>query len=739
MARTAVLGFPRIGPDRELKHALEAFWVGKITEAELDSAGCDLRALHIRAGLDRDIDVLPVGDFTLYDHVLDTAELVGITAERHRDSDTKALSRYFLACRGADGIAPLEMTKWFDTNYHYLVPELSSDQGFELSAPSLAKWTAHLREAQMLGSTGPRPVLVGPFSLLALSKGVPDPLALLPALTEVYRQLVAALAQAGAGELQLDEPCLVLDQTPEALDAFSQAYAALLAEAPLDVCLATYFGGLDDAVLARVAQLSIAELHVDLVRAPQQLDAVLKAIGAGTRLSAGVIDGRNVWATDVDRSLELLDRIVSAIGSERLTIAPSCSLLHVPYDAGRELELDDELRSWLAFAYEKLDELTLLARAVELEPSERGELLAPARARAASRRSSERIRDPAVRTRTAGLTAADYERAMPRGERLALQAERLQLGELPTPTIGSFPQSQIKQAIDEQELLGLDVFVHGEPERNDMVEYFGEQLVGFAFSQFGWVQSYGSRAVKPPILYGDVSRPAAMTVDWWRFAQSLTAKPVKGMLTGPVTILQWSFVRDDQPRADTCLQIALAVHDEVRDLEAAGAKIIQIDEAALREGLPLRRADQPEYVRWAIDCFRLTAAGVRAETQIHTHMCYSEFTDMLEPIVRLDADVISIEASRSGMSLLEAFGNLDYPGQIGPGVYDIHSPRVPSADEMESLLELAEERIPRTQLWVNPDCGLKTRAWPETLASLANLVEAAQRRRSAAAVGTRHD
>jgi 5-methyltetrahydropteroyltriglutamate--homocysteine methyltransferase len=756
MARTAVLGFPRIGPDRELKRALEAYWAGKTASAELDAVAHDLRALHLRSGHERGIDVLPVGDFAFYDHVLDTAELVSITAERHRRTDiTSGLAAHFLACRGATGIAPLEMTKWFDTNYHYLVPELQPGQTFTLNEQRLSKWVAHLEQARELRVVA-RPVLIGPFSLLALSKGVADPLSLLDSLTDVYAQALAALAVAGATEVQLDEPCLVLDQTGIALDAFSRAYSSLLSQTSLEVCLATYFGGLDDAVLARINGLSFAELHVDLVRAPERLDSVLAALGSRMRFSAGVIDGRNIWANDVDRSLARLDRAVAAIGSDRLTIAPSCSLLHVPYNAARELALDDELRSWLAFADEKLDELALLKQALEAEPSERDALLADARRGIVLRRASTRTNNIAVRARAAALTSAEYQRSALLAERLVIQAERLQLPELPTTTIGSFPQTaeirearrkrrtgelseseylafvqaQVSQVIEVQEQLGLDVLVHGEPERNDMVEYFGEQLAGFAFSQFGWVQSYGSRAVKPPILYGDVSRPAPMTVSWWQYAQSLTPKPVKGMLTGPVTILQWSFVRDDQPRAETCLQIALAIHDEVLDLEAAGAAIIQIDEAALREGLPLRRADRADYVSWAIDCFRLTAAGVRPETQIHTHMCYSEFGDMIEPIVRLDADVISIEASRSDMVLLETFRDLSYPGQIGPGIYDIHSPRVPTMWEMESLLCLAEERIPRSQLWVNPDCGLKTRGWPETRDSLTNLVAAAKRRRT---------
>jgi 5-methyltetrahydropteroyltriglutamate--homocysteine methyltransferase len=757
MARTAVLGFPRIGPERELKLALEGYWAGRASADELRQTAAQMRAINLQAGRDAGIDVLPVGDFAYYDHVLEVAELVGIIAARHRGANAGGLDDHFLSCRGAEGIAPLEMTKWFDTNYHFLVPELEHGKRFAVRDESLAKWTGHLQQARELGIENPRPVLIGPFTLLALSKGSEDPLARLEELTAVYTELLAALAAAGATEVQLEEPALVLDQSAAALDRFAAAYRTLTA-GPLPIALVTYFGGLDDTVLARIKELELSELHVDLVRAPERLEAVLEQLPQGARLSAGVVDARNVWATDLDHALDRLERIVERIGSGRLTIAPSCSLLHVPYNAARETALDDELRGWLAFGDEKLGELALLAKALEAAGPERDALLAEARARSASRRGSARTHNEAVRARAAALTASDYDRNTPIAQRRELQAQRLRLPALPTTTIGSYPQTaEIRQAraqrrsgelseadylefvrgqvdavVAVQEELGLDVLVHGEPERNDMVEYFGERLDGFAFSQFGWVQSYGSRAVKPPILYGDVSRPQPMTVDWWRYAQSRTRKPMKGMLTGPVTILQWSFVRDDQPRRETCLQIALAIHDEVVELEAAGAQIIQIDEAALREGLPLKRAEQPDYVRWAIDCFRLTAASAAGETQIHTHMCYSEFEEMIEDIARLDADVISIEASRSGMVLLEAFRDFNYPGQIGPGVYDIHSPRVPSREEIESLLALAEQRIPRSQLWVNPDCGLKTRAWPETKTSLQNLVAAAASRRAAA-------
>jgi 5-methyltetrahydropteroyltriglutamate--homocysteine methyltransferase len=752
MARTAVLGFPRIGPDRELKLALEDHWAGRVTTPALQEVVAELRAMHLRAGRLAGIDVLPVGDFALYDHVLDVAEMASIIAERHGGADSGCLPAHFLACRGADRVAPLEMTKWFDTNYHYLVPELSPGQRFALRPD---KWLEQVREARDL-DVAARPVVLGPFSLLSLSKGVDDPLALLEPLVDVYAELLTALAHAGVTEIQLDEPCLVLDQAPAALDAFRSGYERLLAGTALEVCLATYFGGLDESALERVGALALGELHVDLVSAPGQLDAVLASLPPATRLSAGVIDGRNVWAADTDRALDRLDRVVAAIGTDRVTIAPSCSLLHVPYSAARELGLDEELRSWLAFGDEKLAELALLRDALDRPRSERDELLAPSRERSQSRRASTRTSTASVRTRSAAVTAADHQRSAPIDHRLDAQAQRLGLPELPTTTIGSFPQTaeirearrqrrtgelsagdylallqaRVRDVVAEQEQLGLDVLVHGEPERNDMVEYFGQQLDGFAFSQYGWVQSYGSRAVKPPILYGDVSRPEPMTVGWWRYAQSLTDKPMKGMLTGPVTILQWSFARDDQPLAETCRQIALAIADEVSDLQDAGAAIIQIDEAALREGLPLRAVDQQEYLRWAIDCFRLTAAPARPETQVHTHMCYSEFGDMLADIARLDADVISIEASRSGMTLLNELDDVDLPSQIGPGVYDIHSPRVPTVEEIEQLLASAEQRVERTRLWANPDCGLKTRGWPETRAALANLVAAARRRRA---------
>jgi 5-methyltetrahydropteroyltriglutamate--homocysteine methyltransferase len=754
MSRTAVLGLPRIGPDRELKSALEAYWAGKTGEEELRETARALRAASWKRAAAAGIDAIPCGDFSLYDHVLDIAWALGAIPSRFGDLDRGSLADYFVLARGSAEQRPLEMTKWFDTNYHYLVPELEPGTRFE---PRADHWTGPLREAAELG-IAVRPVVLGPLSFLLLSKGLDRPLERLDDLVPAYAALLGDMRAAGAGEVQIDEPCLARDREPPELTAFAKAWQALDAAAgETELCLATYFAGLDPEVLEQVASLAPAELHLDLVRAPEQLSPALKALAATpTRLSLGVVDGRNVWAADPDLALDRIDVAVAALGAERVTIAPSCSLLHVPHEAARESGIDAEVRPWLAFCVEKLAELKTLREATA-PGADRDALLADARAVASARRTSGHTNDPAVRERVGALTAADYDRPAPFEERRAAQAERLGLPTLPTTTIGSFPQTEeiraarrdlregklddaayeefIRSQVDEvvafQEEIGLDVLVHGEPERGDMVEYFGQQLAGFAFSANGWVQSYGSRCVKPPILFGDVSRPAAMTVDWWRYARSRTAKPMKGMLTGPVTILQWSFVRDDQPRSETCTQIALAIADEVLDLEAAGAPVVQVDEAALREGLPLRAAARDDYVRWAVDCFRLATAAARPDTQIHTHMCYSEFNEMIEHIIRLDADVLSIEASRSGMEVLDAFTDgVSYPNEIGPGVYDIHSPRVPSVEEIVGLLELAERRIGRERLWVNPDCGLKTRRWEEVRPALANMVAAAQRRRA---------
>jgi 5-methyltetrahydropteroyltriglutamate--homocysteine methyltransferase len=760
MVRSAVLGLPRIGPDRELKFALEAFWAGRSGREELLDVGAGLRWAGWQRARAAGIDVIPCGDFSLYDHVLDTAWGLGVIPARFGELDRDGLDGYFALARGTADQGPLEMTKWFDTNYHYLVPELETGRRYELNA---AHWTDPLREAAAVGVTA-RPVVLGPFSFLLLAKGLAQPLDELDGLVAVYAQLLSELAAAGAREVQIDEPCLVLDRTSAELDAFTATWQALASSTELELCLVTYFAGLPTETLGRIAALAPAELHLDLVCGAPQLRPALDAVrDNATRLSLGLVNGRNVWRADLDVALDCIERARTMLGDERIVIAPSCSLLHVPWEAARESTIDPEVRSWLAFCTEKLDELSVLAQAADADSARRDELLRDARAALGSHRASAHTNDTRVRERVDALTPGDYERDSPADVRHERQRTRFALPELPTTTIGSFPQTgeiraarhdlragllaaegyerflerEIAHVVAVQERLGLDVLVHGEPERNDMVEYFGAQLSGFAFSQYGWVQSYGSRCVKPPILYGDVSRPAAMTVRWWGYAQSLTEKPMKGMLTGPVTILQWSFVRDDQPHQETCTQIALAIQDEVRDLQAAGCGVIQVDEAALREGLPLPREAQEDYLRWAVDCFRLTVAPAAADTQIHTHMCYSEFNEIMEHIVRLDADILSIEASRSHMDVLDAFsGELHYPTGIGPGVYDIHSPRVPSTDEISDLLELAEQRMGREQLWVNPDCGLKTRRWEDVLPALECMIAAAHQRRKVGVVPT---
>ena len=752
--RTAVLGFPRFGPDRELKFALEGHWRGEIDEAALQVTARRIRAHNRGLAAAAQIDVFAVNDFSLTDHVLDTALMVGAVRR-----PVPGLAGEFALSRGDAAHRPLEMTKWFDTNYHYLVPVLDPHAGFALD-PS--KPLAELRDA----GEGARPVILGPFSLLRLSKSADpaavEPLELLPDLVRAYADLLRHLAYAGAEAVQIDEPCLVLDLTRRERESALRALGELAgAAAGLPVTLATYFGGLG-ALLEPVLGVGLAEVHLDLVRAPEQLETALRVCAdTGVRLSLGVVDGRNVWATDPGRALPLIDAAVRALGPERVTVASSCSLLHVPYSAARETGLDPEVRGWLAFGIEKMAELTTLARAAVVTGAERESVSAAMAGAAVARRASALTNRPDVRARVAAIAPDDLRRPTPVAERAVIQHAALGLPELPTTTIGSFPQTpeirearrrhregelsegryrdliagHIVGAVAWQERAGLDVLVHGEPERNDMVQYFAEQLDGFAVTEHGWVQSYGSRGVKPPILFGDVARRGPMTVLWWRIAQSATAKPVKGMLTGPVTILRWSFVRDDQPESDSAWQVALAIRDEVWDLQGAAAGIIQIDEAAFREGVPLRRSERDAYFAWATAAFRLCSGGVSDHTQIHSHMCYSEFNEIIEHIAALDADVISIEASRSGMELLDAFERFDYPAAIGPGLYDIHSPRVPDAQEMEDLLRLAEERIPRERLWVNPDCGLKTRRWQEVEPAIAAMVEAARRRRSAVPEG----
>lgn len=756
MTTVTNLGFPRIGARRELKRALERHWSGEDDIATLQATAAGLRARHWQLQRDAGVDVPPSNDFSLYDQVLDTAVLFDAIPQRYRAlADREPLSAYFAMARGLqrDGVdlRALEMTKWFDTNYHYLVPELHAGQAFALRGD---KPLAEFREAQALG-IHTRPVLLGPVSFLLLSKTTDgsSALDLLDALLPAYAALLAQLAEAGADWVQLDEPLLVQDLDVTARAAYERAYTVLGAGAVAGsrpkILLATYFGELDDN-LPLAASLPVQGLHVDLVRAPEQLDAVLKALPSDRVLSAGLVNGRNIWRTHLDNALILARYARTDRGADLLWLAPSCSLLHSPVDLSLEKKLDDELRSWLAFSRQKLQELRLLADVLDGHPAADAALDANREALDARRRSP-RVHNPAVAARLAALTATDTRRHGDYPQRRAAQHAALQLPLLPTTTIGSFPQTlevreararhrsgklstadydafleqQTEQCVRVQEALGLDVLVHGEFERNDMVEYFGEQLEGFAFTGNGWVQSYGSRCVKPPVIFGDVSRPQPMTVRWSRYAQSLTRRPMKGMLTGPVTVLQWSFVRDDQERDTTCRQIALALRDEVNDLEAAGIGVIQVDEPAIREGLPLRRAQWRTYLDWAVEAFRISTSGVRDATQIHTHMCYSEFNDIIHSVAAMDADVISIETSRSRMELLDAFVRFNYPNEIGPGVYDIHSPRVPDKAEIVELLRKALAVLRPEQLWVNPDCGLKTRGWTETRAALEAMVAAA--------------
>ena len=752
----ASLGFPRIGPRRELKFALEKFWAGTISQDELEEAAQGLRTATWARQKALGVDWLPSNDFSLYDHVLDTSVMLGAIPARYGLASDQAagLETYFAMARGATGGATCghahgsvtagEMTKWFDTNYHFIVPEIEPETRLQLGH---IKPLQDYLEAKAQGFET-RPVILGPVTWLSLAKEYgSDPFDLLEEVLALYATVLARLDEAGAEWVQIDEPILVTDLTDRQRRALTRAYAKLGRAGP-KIMLATYFGGLENN-LSLAASLPVAGLHIDLARAPEQLDAVVKAVPQNRLLSLGVVDGRNIWRADL---AALLDRLEPLAAQRDLVLAPSCSLLHVPVDLQLESKLDDELKQWLAFAVQKIEELDLLRRALANgRKSVAAELAASARATEA-RKTAARIHDRTVSERIAALTPDMRERRAGHTERAKTQSEVLNLPLFPTTTIGSFPQTgavrkaraeynrgaldgksydaflhqETERAIRWQEEAGLDMLVHGEFERNDMVQYFGEKLAGFAFTVNGWVQSYGSRCVRPPILYGDVSRPEPMTVDWWRYAQGLTDKPVKGMLTGPVTILNWSFVRDDQPREASCRQIALAIRDEVLDLEAAGCKAIQIDEAALREGLPLRERDWPAYLDWAVDCFRLAAAGVGNQTQIHTHMCYSEFNDILPSIGAMDTDVISIETARSQMELLAGFASYRYPSAIGPGIYDIHSARVPGEDEMVALMRLAQKHLRPEQLWVNPDCGLKTRGWDEVKPAIAAMVSAAR-------------
>ncbi|PZP56942.1 MAG: 5-methyltetrahydropteroyltriglutamate--homocysteine S-methyltransferase [Micavibrio aeruginosavorus] len=741
------LGFPRIGLKRELKKALESYWKGDISREDLFAAGKELRLRHWQLQKDAGISYVPVNDFSYYDHMLDTSCLLGVIPDRYDLADPDL---YFSMARGSQkngqDVIACEMTKWFDTNYHYIVPELKKGQSFKLSTDKIF---AEAKEAQEAGFE-PHPVLVGPITFLTLAKKAEDFTAcryeLTESLAKVYGEICQKLVAQGITWIQLDEPCLCVDIHPKAKEAYTLAYKIIKDAAPeMNIHLGTYFEGLREN-LDLAFSLPIAAIGVDLVRAPDQLDAcIAKAKETGICLVLGLVDGRNVWKNDLSNSLAKIEKAKAVLG-DAFAVSGSCSLLHSPIDLDEETALDAEVKSWMAFAKQKLAEISILARGPTSEE------LAASDKIAESRKTSKRIHNDAVQTRLKAVTLDMLERHHAFPVRVKAQQQALNLPAFPTTTIGSFPQTkeirlaraafkrgelsetaytedmkrEIELVVKYQEEAGLDVPVHGEAERNDMVEYFGEQLDGFVFSKNGWVQSYGSRYVKPPIIFGDVSRPKPMTVQWSAYAQSLTKKPMKGMLTGPITILCWSFVRNDQPREQTAKQIALAIRDEVHDLEQAGIHVIQIDEPALREGLPLRESDRAAYLKWAVDAFKLSAATVEDTTQIHTHMCYAEFNDIIDSIAALDADVISIETSRSQMELLDAFVKYKYPNEIGPGVYDIHSPRVPSVDEMTTLLEKALKVLKPEQIWVNPDCGLKTRGWPETKAALENMVAAAK-------------
>lgn len=776
--KTHSLGYPRIGAKRELKKATEAYWKGERPLSELLATGKALREANWTKQQNAGIDLIPVNDFSFYDQMLDMSCLLGNVPPRFQwQGGQTNVDTAFTIARGTQGGASLvedekdcqtgkvstfasEMTKWFDTNYHFIVPEFRADTKFSLSS---SKVFNELSEARALGIHA-KPVLVGPVTYLSLGKVQDskhpefDRFTLLDNLVAVYEQIVAKLADAGAEWIQLDEPIFSTDLRDQQLDALKTAYERLSrAKGSAKLIVTTYFGGVRDNLNAYLA-LPVEALHFDFVRGAEDIDAVLAGFPEDKILSAGIVEGRNIWKNEFDASLAILQKAKTAVGADRLWVAPSCSLLHSPVTLQNEPKLDEELKSWLAFADEKLTEVVDLRQLLDETGGQ--EALAANRAAAASRKSSKRIHNEAVKIRLAGVKPNDFERTSAFAERQLKQREKLRLPEFPTTTIGSFPQTkEIRQAraqwkkgmlsdadydkflkeettrcVAFQDEIGIDMPVHGEFERNDMVEYFGENLEGFAFTSNGWVQSFGSRYVKPPIIFGDVSRPRAMTLYWSQYAQSLTKRPMKGMLTGPVTILQWSFVRDDQPRSVTTHQIALAIRDEVLDLEAAGIAAIQIDEPAFREGLPLRRSEWENYLDWAVKAFRLCACGVKDDTQIHTHMCYSEFNDIIESIAAMDADVITIETSRSNMELLDAFVGFQYPNEIGPGVYDIHSPRVPPKEEMANLLGKAEAVLPRRNLWVNPDCGLKTRQWAEVKPSLINMVEAARKVRAASPV-----
>lgn len=766
--QTNILGYPRIGSNRELKKACEQYWSGKLTLEELVKAGSTIRQQNWQLQKKAGIDLIPSNDFSFYDQVLDMSLAVGAIPERYQtiasNKSNSELDLYFAMARGYQknglDITAMEMTKWFDTNYHYIVPEFKKNQQFNFFSTKIVNEFSEAKNAGVLT----KPVIIGPVTYLLLGKEKEsgfDKLDLIKNILPVYIQIIRKLVALDVKWIQFDEPFLALDLSNKAKEAYNYVYAEIKKEFPeLKIIVATYFEGLKDNLKLAV-NLPVCALHIDLVRCPEQLETVLNSLPTTLSLSLGVVDGRNIWKNNFKNTAELIKKAIAKIGTERILVAPSCSLIHSPCDLEletNEAALTPEIKQWMAFAKQKVDEVMVLKQLVNEEKS--ATLLKEVEDNLRNnenRKTSALIHNDKVKQRVAAITEKDAKREHPFLIRKEKQHEALKLPLFPTTTIGSFPQTtevrswrakfkkgeltqaqydkliekETEETIRFQEEIGMDVLVHGEFERNDMVEYFGEQLQGFVFTKNGWVQSYGSRCVKPPVIYGDVYRPTAMTVKWSAYAQSLTKKLVKGMLTGPVTILQWSFVRNDQPRSQTCTQIALAIRDEVIDLQKAGIKVIQIDEPAIREGLPLRKVDWQSYLEWAVRAFRISASGVKDETQIHTHMCYSEFNDIIQNIADMDADVITIECSRSQMELLDAFADFNYPNEIGPGVYDIHSPRVPSKKEMVHLLEKAKAVIPMDQLWVNPDCGLKTRHWEETKKALIEMVAAAKELRLA--------
>ena len=748
---TQNLGFPRIGLKRELKFATEKFWRKKISESELQTVTQNIRQKNWELQKNSEIDIIPSNDFSFYDQMLDMSVLLGVIPKRFSFSDAQniSLENYFEMARGGDQTEAMEMTKWFDTNYHYLVPEFENNQQFNLLSTKIFD---EYTEAKNLGIET-TPILIGPFTFLYLGKTVDafDKFSLLQNLISIYEQIFQKLENLGVKNIQIHEPIFSLDLSENILNKIPENYEKLKKIAPnLKWTMANYFGPLRenlDTFLSLPAEI----FHFDFVRAPEEVDLVLSKILDNKKISAGVVNGRNIWKNDFSVSLEILEKISQKIGKENLIISPSCSLQHSPVSLSEEKNLDPELASWLSFSTEKLNEVKNLANILE-DKNKFENILVENQRDINNRKNSQKIHKQNIKEKVKNISAKDFDRKSPFNIRQKIQQEKFNLPIFPTTTIGSFPQTQevrqnrlkfkkgiinaeqyekfceeeIKKTIKIQEDLDIDVLVHGEFERNDMVEYFGENFSGFTFTQNGWVQSYGSRCVKPPIIFGDISREKPITVKWSKFSQNCTKRIMKGMLTGPITILQWSFVRDDQPRSDTAFQIALALKDEILDLEAEKIEMIQVDEPALREGLPLRKSDTEEYLKWAVNAFKLSVSSVKDTTQIHTHMCYCDFNDIMPSIAALDADVISIEASRSKMELLESFKNFNYPNEIGPGVWDIHSPRVPSTEEMVELLKKALEFIPKENLWVNPDCGLKTRGWTETLESLKNLVEAAK-------------